>query len=79
MLSAGHRHLRRAVVAYVDGELTRGQAAAVEAHLRDCWGCSGDADTVRLMKRSLQRPAARRPSDRALARLRRWAEGLVGP
>ncbi|MGH9110918.1 MAG: zf-HC2 domain-containing protein [Acidimicrobiales bacterium] len=77
MLSAGHRRVRRAVDAYVDGELARGQAAAVAAHLDNCWGCSGDADTLRLMKRSLQRLAARRPSDLARARLRRWAERLA--
>jgi anti-sigma factor RsiW len=79
MLSFGHRRVRRAVDAYVDGELTRGQAAAVAAHLDECWGCSGDADTLRLVKRSLQRRATRRPSDLALARLRRWAEGLARP
>ena len=79
MLSAAHRRVRRAVDAYVDGELTRSQAAAVEAHLDECWGCSGEADTLRLMKRSLQRLAARSPSDLARARLRRWAEGLAQP
>jgi hypothetical protein len=31
------------------------------------------------MKRSLQRLAARCPSDLARARLRRWAEGLARP
>jgi anti-sigma factor RsiW len=79
MLSAGHRRVRRAVDAYVDGELTRGRAAAVAAHLAECWGCSGDADTLRLVKRSLQGRATRRPSDLALARMRRWAEGLARP
>ena len=79
MLSAGRRRICRAVDAYVDGELPRGQAVAVEAHLDECWGCSGDADTLRLMKRSLQRLAARCPSDLARARLRRWAEGLAQP
>jgi anti-sigma factor RsiW len=79
MLFVWHRRVRLAVDAYIDGELTRGQAAAVEAHLDECWGCSGDVDTLRLVKRSLQRRAPRRPSDLAQARLRRWAEGLARP
>lgn len=77
MLPAGHRRMRRDLDAYVDGELPRVRVAVVEAHLNTCWGCSGQADTLRLMKRSLRRLAARRPSDLALARLRRWFEGLV--
>jgi hypothetical protein len=36
MLSVGHRRVR-AVDAHVDGELTRRQAEAVEAHLDECW------------------------------------------
>jgi anti-sigma factor RsiW len=74
MLSIAHGRMRRAIDAYVDGELPPAQAGVVEVHLDDCWGCSGYADTVRLMKRSLQRLAQRRPSDLAVARLRRWAE-----
>jgi anti-sigma factor RsiW len=77
MLPAGHRRMRRDLDAYVDGELPRVRVAAVEGHLEDCWGCSGEAETLRLMKWSLRRLAARRPSDLALARLRRWVEGFV--
>jgi anti-sigma factor RsiW len=69
--------MRRDLDAYVDGELSRLRVAAVEAHLEDCWGCSGEADTLRLIKRSLRTLAARRPSDLALARLRRSVEGFV--
>jgi anti-sigma factor RsiW len=77
MLPSAHSRMRRAVDAYVDGELPPARAAAVEAHLTDCWGCSGDAETLRLMKRSLRRLRHRGPSELTLARLRRWAEGLV--
>jgi anti-sigma factor RsiW len=77
MLLAGHRRMRRDLDAYIDGELPRVRVAAIEAHLEDCWGCSGEADTLRLIKRSLRTLAARRPSDLALARLRRWVEGFV--
>jgi predicted anti-sigma-YlaC factor YlaD len=74
VLPVAHREMRRAVDAYVDGELSRARAVAVELHLDECWGCSAYADTVRLMKRSLRRLAERRPSDLAVARLHRWAE-----
>ena len=73
MLTVTHRGLRRAVDAYLDGELSPVRALAIEVHLDECWGCSGYADTVRLMKRSLRRLAQRRPSDLAVTRLRRWA------
>jgi len=77
MLHTAHRRMRRAVDAYLDGELPPTRAGAVEVHLDECWGCSGYADAVRLMKRSLRRLAQRRPSDLAVARLRRWAgEGM---
>ncbi|HYZ99277.1 MAG TPA: zf-HC2 domain-containing protein [Acidimicrobiales bacterium] len=75
MLQAAHRRMRRDVDAYLDGELRPARVAAVEAHLDECWGCNGYADTVRLMKRSLRRLAERRPTDLTVARLRRWAEG----
>jgi anti-sigma factor RsiW len=63
------------VDASVDGELSPARALAVEVHLDECWGCSGYADTVRLMKHSLRRLAERRPGELAVAQLRRWAEG----
>ena len=74
MLQTAHGRMRRAVDAYLDGELPPARAVVVEVHLDECWGCSGYADAVRLMKRSLRRLAQRRPSDLAVARLRRWAE-----
>jgi anti-sigma factor RsiW len=77
MLHPAHDRMRRAIGAFLDGELPPARAAAVEVHLDDCWGCSGDAEALRLMKRSLQRLRHRRPSELTLARLRRWAEGLV--
>jgi anti-sigma factor RsiW len=77
MVTVSHRGLHRAVDAYLDGELSPARALAIEVHLDECWGCSGYADTVRLMKRSLRRLAQRRPSDLAIARLRRWAEARM--
>ena len=77
MLHTAHGRMRRAVDAYLDGELPPARAVAIEGHLDECWGCSGYADTVRLVKRSLQRLARRRPSDLAVARLRRWAEARL--
>jgi anti-sigma factor RsiW len=75
MLYTAHGRMRRAIDAYVDGELPPARAVTVEGHLDECWACSGYADTVQLMKRSLRRLAQRRPSHLAVARLRRWAEG----
>ena len=77
MLHTAHGRMRRAVDAYIDGELSPARAVTVEVHLDECWACSGYADTVRLMKRSLRRLAQRRPSELAVARLRRWAEGRM--
>jgi anti-sigma factor RsiW len=77
MLVTAHGRMRRAVDAYLDGELPPAWAAVVEAHLGECWGCSGHAETVWLMKRSLRRLRGRRPTLLAIARLRRWGEGLV--
>jgi anti-sigma factor RsiW len=69
--------MRRDIDAYLDGELPPARAALVEVHLDECWGCSGYAETLRLMKRSLRRLRDRRPTPLTVARLRRWAEGLV--
>jgi predicted anti-sigma-YlaC factor YlaD len=78
MLLAAHRRMRRAVDAYIDGELGSPQRfVEVQAHLDECWGCSGYAETVRLLKRSLRRLADRQPTDLAAARLRRWATDLM--
>ncbi len=71
-----HRRLRRAVSAFVDGELDGKTAAAVAAHLRLCWGCSGDTELARMMKCSLRRCADREPELLAAVRLRRFAASL---
>ena len=74
---AAHRRMSRAVDAYVDGELCSPERIAeVETHLDRCWGCSGYAETLRLLKRSLRRLADRQPTDLGIARLRRWATDL---
>jgi anti-sigma factor RsiW len=70
-----HRRMRRAVTAHVGGELDPAAAAAVAAHLRECWPCSGDAELTRMITRSLRN---RRDSDALAAiRLRRFATGLT--
>jgi anti-sigma factor RsiW len=74
LLDIAHRRLRRSIVAYVDGELSDpGLVARIEEHLRECWMCSCDAETWRLLRRSLAHVAARQPVDLGAARLRRWA------
>jgi anti-sigma factor RsiW len=78
MHALAHRRMRRAVDAYIDGELDAVEASAVTAHLDECWGCSGEAETLRLIKRSLRARTVRRPADLALARLRLWADHLIG-
>ena len=70
-----HLRLRSKVQAYVDGELDEPTARAVRAHLRECWWCSGDAQTHRLVRGSLRR---RRDGLTSLpvARLRRFVQDL---
>jgi anti-sigma factor RsiW len=48
-----HRRLRRAVEAYLDGELTPDAHAEVARHLSICWECSIAAETLCLLKRAL--------------------------
>jgi hypothetical protein len=65
-----HRRMRRAVAAHVDGELDASGGGAVATHLRECWSCSGDAELLMLIKRSLRK---RRDRDAlAVLRLRRF-------
>jgi len=71
-----HRRMRRAVSAFDEGVFDGDTAAAVAAHLRRCWGCSGDAELARMMKRSLRRLADRQPDSLAAVRLRRFAASL---
>lgn len=75
MVPRSHRRMQRQVEAYLDGYVDHpGDAPVIEAHLRECWSCSGEAETLRLVKRSLARLAHRRPTDLGAARLRQWAE-----
>ncbi|MFP3899725.1 MAG: zf-HC2 domain-containing protein [Acidimicrobiia bacterium] len=77
-LDASHRRMRRNIAAYVDGELSdRALVTRVEEHLRECWMCSCDAETWRLIRCSLRRLAQRRPVDLGAARLRRRARRVV--
>ncbi len=70
-----HRRTKRLVSAYVDGELDQAASAAVAAHLRECWGCSGDVEITRMVKRSLRNLGDRDRGRDALGtlRLRRFA------
>jgi anti-sigma factor RsiW len=78
MRSWNHRRYRRQVSAFVDGELDPPAMAAMERHVRVCWGCSGAVEQIRLIKLSLTRLRDRRPEPLAAARLRRWAERVHG-
>ncbi|MGV8964646.1 MAG: zf-HC2 domain-containing protein [Cellulomonas sp.] len=66
------------VEAYVDGELVGADAALVRAHLTECWWCSGDAQTQRLVRAALHRRADRAIS-LPVARLRRFVHSLGRP
>jgi anti-sigma factor RsiW len=71
-----HRRMQRTVTAFVDGELDAATEAAVEAHLRDCWDCSGDVELARMVKASLHHLADRDQDALTALRLRRFAAGL---
>ncbi|UGY94608.1 anti-sigma factor family protein [Streptomyces gobiensis] len=74
-----HLRLRGDVAAYVDGELTGVHRARVAAHLGRCWSCSGDAESLRLIKTSLRNGPQRAPASLASVRLRRFASRLAAP
>ena len=75
MLTVGHRRIRRKIEAYVDGELRSTSGIAdVERHLDACWGCTGEADSLRLVKSSLRTIGSRRPADLSVVRLQGWVE-----
>ncbi|MBA2280035.1 MAG: zf-HC2 domain-containing protein, partial [Actinomycetota bacterium] len=76
MSTWAHRRTKRLLTAYVDGELD--QTAAVAAHLRECWGCSGDVAVTRMVKRSLRNLGDRDRDHDTLGalRLRRFAAQL---
>lgn len=71
-----HRRMQRAVSAFVDGEVDAGTAASVEAHLRECFDCSGDAELARMVKASLHNLADRQRDVLTAVRLRWFATGL---
>lgn len=71
-----HRWMRRQVAAWVDGELAGRAAAEVRRHLDVCWGCSGDAELLRLLKGALGALGEREPAGLAAMRLRRWGSQL---
>jgi anti-sigma factor RsiW len=68
------RHLRSRsqLEAYLDGELDAPTSATVADHVRDCWFCSGDLQTLRLIRAALRRPG--RPPSLPVLRLRRFAQ-----
>lgn len=71
-----HHKLRSQLEAFVDGELVRDEAELVRAHLRLCWGCSGEVQTLRLLKAALVRPS-HAVASLPVARLRRFAKLLT--
>lgn len=72
-----HRRLRRRLGPYLDGELDAGPAREVGAHLRDCWGCSGDAELHRLIRAALRHVTADGTVSLPVARLQRFARRLA--
>lgn len=71
-----HVRLRADVGACVDGELPAPRLLAVAAHLRECWACSGDAETIRCVRAALRRHRTHAPAPLAVHRLTRFARGL---
>ncbi len=73
MTWVAHRRLKRALSAHLDGELDAAASAVVAAHLRECWECSGDAELLRMVKRSLRNLRERQADRLATVRLYRFA------
>jgi anti-sigma factor RsiW len=71
-----HRRTKRLLSAYVDGELDQAPSAAFAAHLRKCWGCSGDVEVTRMVKRSLRNLGDGDHNTLGTLRLRRFAAQL---
>jgi anti-sigma factor RsiW len=69
--------MRRAVGAYLDGELPSPADAGVARHLAICWECNTLAETLRLMKRSLRQRRDQTTPSVAERRVRRFAEDLA--
>lgn len=76
MTRLAHRRMKRALSAYVDGELDAPTSDAVAAHLRECWDCSGDAEIIRMVKRSLRTLGDRERDALGALRVRRFASQL---
>ncbi|GAC1376246.1 MAG: hypothetical protein NVSMB4_04950 [Acidimicrobiales bacterium] len=75
-----HRRMRRAVEAYLDGELPADAGTEVAHHLAMCWECSTVADTLRLLKHALRRRRDHGMASMPVRRLRRYAETMAaGP
>lgn len=72
-----HLRLRGFVESYVDGELTDTSRARFVAHLARCWACSGQVETLQLIKHSLQTRPQRGPVPLAEIRIRRFADRLA--
>lgn len=72
-----HRRLMREIEPYLDGELTPNAAAVLAAHLRSCWGCSGRAQTHRLLRAALRRTDPAAIEHLPALRLRRFAQSLA--
>ncbi len=53
MIMLRHRRLRSMLDAFADDELEPDAAQQVRAHLRTCWWCSGDVETLKLIKATL--------------------------
>lgn len=73
-----HRHLRRAIDRYADGELDAVSAQALAVHVLECEQCNQELAMVRAIKGSLRRLADAEPPALAVARLRRWTATLQG-
>jgi anti-sigma factor RsiW len=70
------RHLRSRsrLEAYLDEELDAHTSATVARHVRECWFCSGDLQTLRLIRAALRRPVS--PPFLPVLRLRRFAQQI---
>ncbi|GAC1530516.1 MAG: hypothetical protein NVS3B12_05200 [Acidimicrobiales bacterium] len=69
--------MRRAVEAYLDGELAPDAGTEVVHHLAMCWECNTVAETLRLLKHALRRRRDQGAASVPGLRLRRFAESLA--
>ena len=73
-----HRRMHSWLGPYLDGELRGARAESIRAHLRECWWCSGEAETHRLVRASLRARAGRTPA-LPVRRLQRFVRRLDQP